>query len=79
MNLFARKRRVRVHFSPVPGPDGSSVEVSDIEGVLAGRVGDRYLLLVPRLLQSREASFSLDNAVEIPRSRVWFMERLAAE
>jgi hypothetical protein len=52
------------------------VELSDFEGVLDGKVGDHYLLLTPKLLQDGGQSYSLDNAVEVPCSRVWFMERL---
>lgn len=73
MSLRFRKRRVRVHFNLVPG-----IDVPDFEGVLAGRVNGHYLLLTPKLLQGTDASFSLDQAVEIPESRVWFMERLAS-
>ena len=76
MNWPARKRRVRMHFFPVVGPDGSSAEVADFEGVLSGTVGGRYLLLVPKILQSGDASYTLDNAVEIPKRNVWFLERL---
>jgi hypothetical protein len=71
VSWFARKRRVRVHF--LPHGDG----LSDFEGVLDGIVGDCYLLLVPKLLQDADTSYTLDNAVEIPCRNVWFMERLA--
>lgn len=72
MSVFTRRRRVRVHFNPIPG-----VEVPDFEGVLSGRVDGRYLLLVPKILQDEGSSYSLDNAVEIPCDRVWWIERLA--
>lgn len=51
--------------------------MADFEGVLAGRIDGRYLLLAPKMLQSSEATFTLDNAVEIEAAAVWFMERLA--
>lgn len=72
MSVFFRRRRVRVHFNPI-----ANVDVPDFEGVLAGRVNGHYLLLVPKLLQGGDQSFSLDNAVEIPVERVWWLERLA--
>jgi hypothetical protein len=72
MSLFFRKRRVRVHFNPIPG-----VEVNDFEGVLVGRVNGHYLILAPKLLQDANSSYSLDGAVEIPADRVWWLERLA--
>lgn len=71
MSLWFRKRRVRVHFNPIP-----NIEVSDFEGVLAGRVDGHYLLLTPKLLESGDQTYSLDNAVEIPCDRVWWLERL---
>jgi hypothetical protein len=67
-----------VHFLPVVGADGSSVEIADFEGVLDGKVAGHYLLLTPKLLQGADATYSLDQAVEIPVGRVWFMERLAS-
>lgn len=78
MSLRFRKRRVRIHFNPVPGPDGNGIDVPDLEGMLAGRVDGHYLLLTPKLLQGADETYSLDRAVEIPESRVWFMERLAS-
>ena len=71
MTWFQRRRRVRVHFLPVPG-----TELSDFEGVLAGKTGGHYLILTPKLLQDGGSSFTLEHAIEIPENRVWFMERL---
>lgn len=73
MNIFFKKRRVRVHLVPTPGVDDL-----DFEGILAGKVGGHYILHAAKMLQSAEASFSLDNVVEIPESRVWWLERLVS-
>jgi hypothetical protein len=68
-----RKRRVRVHLIPVAGADDL-----DFEGVLSGKVDGHYQLHAAKLLQGGEASFSLDNIVEIPVERVWWLERLVS-
>lgn len=73
MSLFARKRRVRVHLVPTPGVDDL-----DFEGILTGKVDGHYVLHAAKMLQGAEASFSLDNVIEIPASRVWWLERLVS-
>lgn len=71
--MFFRKRRVRVHLVPTPGVDDL-----DFEGILAGKIDGHYILHAAKVLQGAEASFSLDNVIEIPVSRVWWFERLVS-
>jgi len=72
MSWFFRKRRVRLHLAPIPGIDAEL----DFEGVLTGIVDGHYQIRSAKLIQGSEQSFQLDNVVEIPTSRVWWLERL---
>lgn len=67
------KRRVRVHLVPVPNADDL-----DFEGVLVGKVDGHYLLQAAKIRQSAEQSISLENVIEIPCVRVWWLERLVS-
>jgi hypothetical protein len=50
----------------------------DFEGILVGRVDGHYLLYAAKIVQGEERSFSLENVVEIPAARVWWLERLVS-
>jgi len=66
-----RKKLVRVHFV--------GNETSSVEGVFVGYWSGHYVLRVPKVLESAEASYALDgDDVTIPRERVLFMQRLSS-
>jgi hypothetical protein len=48
---------------------------ASLEGVLGGLLGDRYVLLLPALIEGETASVSLET-VEVPKANVLFWERL---
>jgi hypothetical protein len=54
----------------------AGVDDLDFEGVLTGFVDGHYVLQVARIVQGEQATYSLDNVVEIPAGRVWWLERL---
>jgi hypothetical protein len=66
-----RRKRVRLHFKPNTGMDAS------LEGVMGMTVGDKYVLLVPSLIEQADASVSLGRRVEVPRENVLFWEVLS--
>lgn len=66
-----RKKLVRVHFA--------GNEPSSVEGVFVGFWSGHYVLKVPKVLQSEDASYALDgDDVTIPKERVLFMQRLSS-
>jgi len=66
------KRRVRLHLVPVDGLETTP----SLEGVLAGRWGGHYVLLVPRVVHEEERHTVLAGDVEVPAERVLFVQVL---
>lgn len=67
---FRRRRLVRLHMDV---PDGTP---ATIEGVRLGVWGGHYVLMLAKLLESAERTIPLDGLVEIPKSRVLFVQVL---
>ena len=69
---FRRKRLVRLHLEVAEGkPD-------TIEGWRLGIWGGHYVLTRARIFDAQGRTHALDGDVEIPRSRVMFVQRLTA-
>lgn len=69
---YRRGRRVRVHL------DGTQVSV---EGVMVGRrpVAGHYMVLTPRALEDEGRSASISGHIEVPASRVLFVQVLESD
>ncbi len=66
--LLRGKRLVRLHLL------GDTVP--SLEGILAGRWGGHYVLLVPYLIEAENQTVKLEGHVEIPAERVLFCQVL---
>lgn len=65
-----RKRLVLLHLDAPPGkPD-------TYEGILLGRWGGHYVLLLPKVVNSPTETISLEGALEVPAERVILVQRL---
>lgn len=64
--MFKQKRKVRIHVQ-----DGPS-----IEGVMAGKTRDTYVIWAPKVLTGDEASPAVEVSghVEIPKIRVLYFQ-----
>lgn len=71
------RRRVRIHMERgwMVGP-ADEVDVQDltIEGILLGRWCGHYVLQLPQLVESEDATVRLEGEVEIPAERVLFVQ-----
>lgn len=65
---FRGKRQVRLQLSG-PGQDAT------LEGILVGRFGGHYVLLVPKVVE-RQGAVALEGHVEVPAERVLFVQVL---
>lgn len=63
------KRRVRLHLLG---------QAPSLEGVLAGRYGGHYVLLVSSLVEAEGRNVPLDGHLEVPAERVLFVQVLGA-
>lgn len=62
---------MRVHFT--------GKETTSIEGVFVGFWAGHYVIRVPKVLESADASYELDgDDVTIPKDKVLFMQRLSS-
>ena len=62
-----------MHLIPVAGVDDV-----DVEGIWTGSVDGHYIFKAAKIVQGTDRSISLDNVIEIPKTRVWWLERLVA-
>jgi hypothetical protein len=62
-----RRKLVRLHVTNGPS----------LEGLLAGRRGGHYVLLLPKLLEAEGNTVALDGWVEVPAATVVFIQVLA--
>ncbi len=67
---FRGKRNVRLHLEVMPG-----TPVATLEGLLVGRWGGHYVLLVPKIVGEGGVS-PVDGTVEVPAGRVVFVQVL---
>lgn len=63
------KRKVRLQLEDKPG-----LAMPAIEGIMLGRWGGHYILIVPKLIHGPEKSIALDGMVEVPAERVVFVQ-----
>lgn len=63
--LFARKRRVRLHFADMD---------PSIQGLLVGRYGGHYILENPSVLEASDRTIKMSGHVEVPAEKVWFVQ-----
>lgn len=61
------KRRVRLHLQ---------ANDPSVEGILQGRWGGHYVLLAPKLLEAPGRTLSMEGHLEVPASRVVFVQVL---
>lgn len=66
-----RKRMVRVHLEV---PHGAP---ETIQGVRLGQWGGAVVLMLPKVLEEEGRTISLDGVLEIPNSRVLFVQVLS--
>jgi hypothetical protein len=71
---FRGKRRVRLHL--IDPPRGSAPSV---EGILQGRWGGHYVVLMPSLIEEVGANAPLDGHLEVPAERVMFVQVLGVD
>ncbi len=79
--LWPARRRVlvRVHVERTDPGDGSWGRDGTIEGILIGRFAGHYVLTRARWIEAEDASTTLAGDVEIPESRVLFIQRLGGD
>lgn len=68
---FRRKRLVRVHLDVPDGAPGS------IEGVRLGSWGGMLILMMAKAIETSDRAHALDGLVEIPATRVLFVQVLS--
>jgi hypothetical protein len=65
------KRHVLLHLEDRP-----DITMPSIEGVLIGRWGGHYILLLPQLVNGADSKLALEGIVEVPAERVVFVQVL---
>ena len=67
------KRMVRIHIADSDGTSHPS-----FEGILVGRWAGHYILMKPKMIEEEDHKSALQGTVEIPASRVLFVQDLSA-
>lgn len=68
---FRRKRRVRVHLEVKSGAP------STVEGFRLGVWGGSLVLMLPRVLEASDRTHALEGLLEVPVTRILFVQVLA--
>lgn len=68
---FRRKRLVRVHLATADARPGTP---DTVEGIRLGVWGGALVLMLPKVLEAADRSHALDGLLEVPTSRVLFVQ-----
>lgn len=71
--LFRRRQLVRLHLEVDPAEGRPDT----VEGVRLGVWGGHYVLALPKVLEAQDRTVALQGVLEVPRSRVIFVQVLS--